>query len=97
MQPDCNLYFTERMCGRRSISRCLYVGDGSGDLHACLCLQQHDVVLARDGPKFSLLPSLRAALDGRTEAASVPTVVPWSSGDIVLGAIREFVAASALP
>lgn len=56
----------ERILGREGggagIPRCVYIGDGSGDLHACLCLREGDVALARDGPGFALLGKLTASL-----------------------------------
>jgi hypothetical protein len=85
---------TEAEGGASPARRCLYVGDGSGDLHACKCLGSGDVALARDGPRFSLLPLLQSALE-TIAVASRPAVVPWSTGDTVLQTVLAFIRPAA--
>lgn len=71
----------------RSVSRVLYVGDGSGDLCACLRLGPEDVIAARSGPSFALLKHLNSPeLSGHVRA----TVKPWTDGAELLAIIRQF-------
>jgi pyridoxal phosphate phosphatase PHOSPHO2 len=65
--------------------RVLYVGDGNGDLCACLRLGPGDVICAREG--YPLLSTLRSAAVAPLVRARV---VPWRDGSGVLAAVRAF-------
>ncbi len=67
--------------------RVLYVGDGGGDLCACLRLGPRDVVLARDGLRYPLLRKLRCG-----EGLCRARVVPCNDGAQMRDAILAFLA-----
>jgi hypothetical protein len=73
-----------------ALGACLYVGDGTGDLCAALQLGSGDVVLARSGNNFGLLPALTRRL-ADIPATQQPRVVPWDSGAVTLDTISQFV------
>lgn len=75
------------------VSRCLYVGDGSGDFHATSLLRRGDVVLAREGKGYALLKKMREHVASLAEGEQ-PTIVPWSNGATTLGAITAFLASA---
>ena len=70
-------------------ARVLYVGDGGGDVCACLRLAPGDVVAARAGRGFALLP----ALTSPPLAAHVRARVrAWSDGAALLNIVTQFLA-----
>jgi Putative Phosphatase len=76
-----------------ALGQCVYIGDGSGDVHATLQLGEGDVVLARSGKHFSLLPALTRHFS-EASGTSKPCIVPWDSGLTVLDTITRFVCVS---
>lgn len=76
---------------RVGAGRVLYVGDGMGDLCACLRLRKGDVVAARDGSGFRLL----GALTSGSHAPSVRAAVkPWKDGAELLAIVMDFLGSS---
>lgn len=73
--------------GRLTALRVLYVGDGGGDVCGCLQLGAGDVVAARSGTGFGLLPAL---LSGAHRVAA--TVRPWADGAELGAIVAEFLA-----
>jgi 2,3-diketo-5-methylthio-1-phosphopentane phosphatase len=67
--------------------RVLYVGDGGGDVCAALRLGPRDVVAARCGPGFALLPTLTTPPVADELAAAVR---PWADGAELLAIVRDF-------
>ena len=68
-------------------ARVLYVGDGGGDVCACLQLSEGDVVAARAGSGFALLPALTSPPLAAQMRASV---APWRDGRELLEVVMRF-------
>ena len=70
-------------------TRVIYIGDGGGDVCACLRLGPRDVVAAREGRDFALLPALTTAPLAREMRARVR---PWRDGAALLAILQAFIA-----
>lgn len=67
------------------LPRIVYIGDGSGDLCPCMRLNEHDIILAREG--YPLLKNLN---DPKIQPYIYAKVVPWNNGKDIHDTIMKF-------